>query len=181
MGGEGATSRPAVSPATAAPRRSLPSVQNAGPLLEGWCHLWGAAGLAPEISLEISTRMTRSLGRCYPDRQLIRIADFVLEESEELFREVLCHEAAHLAAYQLHGKSIRPHGREWKALMVEAGYEPAVKFKGVGVRPAPEAVKPRQGLSALFLDLLGVLPLARARSIAFKRRGQKRSPDSRIE
>lgn len=98
-------------------------------LLQSWCELWDAADLTPEISVELSSRMTRSLGRCYPDRKLIRIAKFVLDDSEDLFQEVLCHEAAHLAAYHLHGKSIRPHGYEWKSLMLQAGYPPSVRFK----------------------------------------------------
>ena len=109
--------------------RSDPLPDNVPELLQGWCDLWGAADLVPEITVELSSRMTRSLGRCYPDRILIRIATFVLDESDKLFEEVLCHEAAHLAAYHFHGKSIRPHGHEWKSLMVQAGYPPSVRFK----------------------------------------------------
>lgn len=151
-------------------QKSPPDMQGS---LEDWCHLWGVDGLSTEIRVEISTRMTRSLGRCYPDRKLIRIASFVLQESEELFQEVLCHETAHLAAYRLHGRSIRPHGREWKALMATAGYEPAVRFKGLGVQPAPAVAKQKKGLMGPLLDLLGILPPERARSIAFKRLGAK--------
>ena len=98
--------------------------------LQSWCRAWGVADLAPRISVEISTRMTRSLGRCYPDQKLIRIAQFVLDQSKELFQEVLCHEAAHLAAYEIHGRTIRPHGPEWKVLIQQAGYEPKVKLSG---------------------------------------------------
>ena len=156
--------------ALAPAQKSPPEMQGS---LEDWCHLWGVDGLAAEIRVEISTRMTRSLGRCYPDRKLIRIASFVLRESEELFQEVLCHETAHLAAYHLHGRSIRPHGREWKTLMVEAGHEPAVRFKGLGVQPAPAVATPERGLMGPLLDLLAILPLDRARSIAFKRLGSK--------
>jgi predicted SprT family Zn-dependent metalloprotease len=107
-----------------------PALSNSHELLRSWCNIWGVSELAAEISVEFSSRMTRSLGRCYPDRKLIRIAEFVVEESQELFRKVLCHEVAHLAAYELHGNSIRPHGREWKVLMQQAGYSPSVKFTG---------------------------------------------------
>jgi SprT protein len=31
---------------------------------------------------------------------------------------------AHLAARELYGRSVRPHGAEWKALMANAGFEP---------------------------------------------------------
>lgn len=114
---------------TTSPNSKRPLPDNVPELLQGWCNLWGAGDLVPEITVELSSRMTRSLGRCYPDRNLIRIAIFVLDESDKLFEEVLCHEAAHLAAYHLHGKSIRPHGYEWKALVQQAGYAPAVRFK----------------------------------------------------
>ena len=112
-------------------------------LLEGWCESWSAADLAPEITVELSSRMTRSLGRCYPDRKLIRIARFVLDDSEDLFHEVLCHEAAHLAAYHLHGKSIRPHGYEWKSLMQQAGYPPSVRFKESRLQHLPPSPRRR--------------------------------------
>lgn len=112
-------------------------------LLQNWCELWGAADLTPEITVELSSRMTRSLGRCYPDRKLIRIARFVLDDSDDLFQEVLCHEAAHLAAYHLHGKSIRPHGNEWKSLMLQAGYPPSVRFKESRLQHMPPPPKSR--------------------------------------
>ena len=42
--------------------------------------------------------MTRSLGRCYPERRLIRLALSLNDAPRALFEEVLCHELAHLAA-----------------------------------------------------------------------------------
>lgn len=144
--------------------------------LQGWCDLWCADDLAPEISVELSSRMTRSLGRCYPDRKLIRIARFVLEDSDALFREVLCHEAAHLAAYHLHGRSIRPHGHEWKALMQMAGYPPAVRFKESRLTKVPPVARRQRapvfepGLVDSILGGLQSTLLKKARSPAFKRR-----------
>ena len=166
---------PAISSSRTAVPASVPG------LLQMWCGLWGADGLPGEISVEISTRMTRSLGRCYPDRKLIRIARFVLEESAELFQEVLCHEAAHLAAYHLYGRSIRPHGQEWKALMQKAGYAPTVRFKESRLtrlppprtrvrttKRAPRAV--RRGWIDSILDGLQVTVLKSAGSSAYRRR-----------
>jgi hypothetical protein len=166
---------PAISSSRTAVPAGVPS------LLQEWCDLWGADGLPSEISIEISTRMTRSLGRCYPNRNLIRIARFVLEESAELFREVLCHETAHLAAYHLHGPSIRPHGAEWKALVHEAGYAPTVRFKGSRLTRLPPArtrrrkpARPpravRRGWIDSILDGLQVAVLKRAGSSAYRRR-----------
>ena len=112
--------------------------------LQSWCHVWGADDLAAQITVEFSSRMTRSLGRCYPERNLIRIAQFVLEDSDALVQEVLCHEAAHVAAYHLHGTSIRPHGPEWKALMLAAGYPPTVRFRREALF-VPPARPPKRG------------------------------------
>jgi hypothetical protein len=121
--------------------------------LASWCHLWGADDLAPKITVEFSSRMTRSLGRCYPDRNLIRIAKFVLEDSDALVQEVLCHEAAHLAAHHLHGGSIRPHGPEWKALILMAGYPPTVRFKLESVPRSPVRARKRRTLVSIIESL----------------------------
>lgn len=121
--------------------------------LRSWCHLWGADDLAPKITVEFSSRMTRSLGRCYPDRNLIRIAQFVLDKSDALVQEVLCHEAAHLAARHLHGGSIRPHGPEWKALMLMAGYPPSVRFKLEPISRPPVKARKRRTLASIIDSL----------------------------
>lgn len=137
--------------------------------LQGWCDLWNVGELAPEISVEISSRMTRSLGRCYPDRKLIRLARFVLEHSEDLFQEVLCHEAAHLAAYELHGRSIRPHGPEWKALIQMAGYPPSVRYKGVPLSRLPPTAHSRRPSKSILGSLRTEL-MSRVRALAFSKR-----------
>jgi SprT protein len=41
---------------------------------------------------------------------------------------VLCHELAHLAVHRLHGRSAKPHGPEWRALMQAAGYPPVTSL-----------------------------------------------------
>ena len=139
------------------------------PRLKEWGELWGVREIEPEIKVEISSRMTRSLGRCYADRKLIRIARFVAEESGELFEEVLCHEAAHVAAYHLHGRSIRPHGREWRALVQTAGYEPSVKYKGEHFAVRVTRVRRKSPLGTVLNRLQAALANG-MRSPAFKRR-----------
>jgi predicted SprT family Zn-dependent metalloprotease len=67
--------------------------------------------------------MTRSLGRCQPEQKRIRLASWLREAPGELLAEVLCHEAAHVAVHELHGRGCRPHGSEWKSLMRAAGYD----------------------------------------------------------
>ncbi len=91
--------------------------------LRKWCFLWQVSELLPEISVSISRRMTSSLGRASYRRKHVGLQHTLLDPSAaELLREVLCHEVAHLAAYELHGTTIRPHGREWRALLIAAGY-----------------------------------------------------------
>ena len=46
----------------------------------------------------------------------------------ELLVEVLCHELAHVVAYELNGRNCRPHGPEWASLMRQAGYAPRIRI-----------------------------------------------------
>jgi len=91
--------------------------------------LWGLPGMVDDVSLEFSRRFRRSLGRCWPTQGRIRLAAFLFEGDPGLLEEVLCHELAHVAAFRLHGRRIRPHGPEWKALLVQAGFEPRARFR----------------------------------------------------
>jgi predicted SprT family Zn-dependent metalloprotease len=72
--------------------------------------------------------MSRSLGRCALRTGDIRLNARLLDGPEAALLEVACHEAAHAASYILHGPKARPHGREWKALMRAAGYQPIVRW-----------------------------------------------------
>lgn len=110
------------------------------PLLVPWAAVWQRPGLEERLHISFSTRMTRSLGRCHPERRTIRLASWLREAPVALFAEVLCHEAAHVAAFELHGRSCRPHGAEWKALMRAAGFEPRVR---VPAELLPESVRIR--------------------------------------
>jgi predicted SprT family Zn-dependent metalloprotease len=92
--------------------------------VDRWLHLWDVPQLEAKSRIEWSPRLTRSLGRCYPDKRLIRIASYLESAPDGLLQEVLCHEMAHLATRELHGRKARPHGPEWKALMQKAGFEP---------------------------------------------------------
>ena len=77
-----------------------------------WLEVWSTPKLVHEATIEWSHRLTRSLGRCYPERRLIRLAPSLNDAPRALLEEVLCHELAHLAAREIHGPQIRPHGPE---------------------------------------------------------------------
>jgi len=96
--------------------------------LNEWAGVWSVPDLADRVHFEISSRMRTSLGRCYPQAGKVRLNAALLDEPEELLREVACHEAAHVAVYLLHGNAVRPHGREWKELMTAAGFAPRVRM-----------------------------------------------------
>jgi hypothetical protein len=106
--------------------------------LDHWLQTWNTADLAAQTRIEFSPRLTRSLGRCYPDRRLIRISSHLEGAPDGLLQEVLCHEMAHLATRELHGRNVRPHGPEWKALMTSAGFEPRTRLPSPNGAPLPE-------------------------------------------
>jgi SprT protein len=105
--------------------------------LDHWLQTWNTADLAAQTRIEFSPRLTRSLGRCYPDRRLILISSHLEGAPDGLLQEVLCHEMAHLATRELHGRNVRPHGPEWKALMTSAGFEPRTRLPSPNGAPRP--------------------------------------------
>ena len=122
-----------------------------GPLWEKarrWEEAWGLPGLLDSVTVEFSTRMRVSLGLCRPVQGRIRLAASLLNGGADpgtgglpasearsslrngnahLLEEVLCHELAHVAVHRLYGRRAKPHGPEWKSLLVKAGYEPRVR------------------------------------------------------
>ncbi len=108
-----------------------------------WGELWGVPHLADSVTVEFSPRFRSSLGLCRPGEGRIRLAAHLANGRPELLEEVLCHELAHVAVYRLHGRSVRPHGPEWKGMVRAAGFEPRVRFhREEGGFPA-RATRPR--------------------------------------
>jgi predicted SprT family Zn-dependent metalloprotease len=89
-----------------------------------WFSQWGLAGFEQHITVSVSSRLRRALGRCYARRRQIVVAERLQEMKPSLFEEVLCHEVAHMAVFELFGEECRPHGPEWARLMRLAGFEP---------------------------------------------------------
>jgi SprT protein len=110
--------------------------------LRHWAVRWSLAGFEERVRVSFSTRLRTSLGRCVPAHAEIRVASFLLTGPPGLLHEVLCHEAAHVAAVELHGSGIRPHGPEWKALMAAAGFGPRVRIPVGEVDPLLRQVGP---------------------------------------
>ncbi len=96
--------------------------------LAAWAEVWGVPELPFRVCISYSGRLQSTLGRCEPREGLIRLNPGLLEGSPDALREVVCHEAAHVAAWLLHGRRAQAHGAEWKQLMRLAGYEPRVRW-----------------------------------------------------
>ncbi len=94
-----------------------------------WAMLWSVPGLRSRVSVSFSRRMRRSLGRCVPTQRVVRLNPWALQGNPKLLDEVLCHELAHVATFELHGSKVRPHGPQWGALMRKAGFEPRVRAR----------------------------------------------------
>jgi predicted SprT family Zn-dependent metalloprotease len=91
--------------------------------------LWEVPTLERNVHVSFSRRCRRALGRAHPTTGVVRLHAGLLQESAALLDEVLCHEAAHIAAYLQSGRRrIRPHGLEWQTLMRTAGYVPRVRM-----------------------------------------------------
>lgn len=97
------------------------------PLLDQWGQIWGLPKLASGVSITYSPRLRKSLGRCRPATGRITLSAMLQEATPERRAEVLCHEAAHVAAYRLHGRATNPHGAEWEKLVRLAGFQPSVR------------------------------------------------------
>lgn len=87
------------------------------------------ADFDPGIRIRFRDRMTTSLGRTYPARSRIHLnAALASAENADLLREVVSHELAHLAAKAISQKRPKPHGPEWRELVMSAGFEPRLSI-----------------------------------------------------
>jgi predicted SprT family Zn-dependent metalloprotease len=86
--------------------------------------VWELPGLPREIDVVFSERLQSRLGRATPLTGKVALHIALAGAPRALLREVLCHEAAHVAVFWRHGENRRPHGPEWAKLVREAGYEP---------------------------------------------------------
>ena len=94
-----------------------------------WARLWDIPSLASQVTVEFSSRMTRSLGRCYPERRLIRLSERLTKTPPSILQETLCHELAHIAVHELNGGKSSPHGPAWAELMRIAGFQPRTRLR----------------------------------------------------
>src|SRR5262245_102885 len=94
-----------------------------------WAKLWRTPELTQHVTISFSPRLRKALGRVRPSSGMITLNADLASGPQSLLLEVLCHEAAHVAAYLLHGHRAKPHGPEWRMLVRAAGYEPSLILK----------------------------------------------------
>ena len=84
--------------------------------------------LPDRVQITFSPRLTRRIGRALPHRGQIRLGETLRKGPAKALREVLCHELAHIAVYLRYGRRPKPHGREWRGLVQQAGQIPRVSL-----------------------------------------------------
>lgn len=84
--------------------------------------LYGLSMSYPTVSFKLRGK---TAGKAFVTRWEVRYNAVLLEENKEKFLgRTVPHEVAHLVARRLHtGRSIRPHGPEWKKIMRDFGVE----------------------------------------------------------
>lgn len=101
---------------------------NPARVLAQWAKLWSSPRLVEIVTISFSTRLKKSLGRVCPETGVIRLNSRLQNAPRGFLIEVLCHEAAHVAVYLVHGSKPKPHGPEWCDLMRRAGYQPSTRL-----------------------------------------------------
>ncbi len=88
--------------------------------------IWGdylKSFCTPEIRFDIKSR--NIWGEATPEKHLIRFNMAALKSDPGKFCQItVVHEMAHLITHQLYGPRTKPHGKEWKMVMVLLGAKP---------------------------------------------------------
>jgi len=103
-------------------------IQGIAGSLAHWAELWGVPSLRNRVALRTSSRFRRSLGSYRATHSEITLAAWLVDGPSALLEEVLCHEAAHAAVHFVYGERVKPHGPEWRDLMVKAGTPARVRI-----------------------------------------------------
>ncbi|WP_409419492.1 SprT family zinc-dependent metalloprotease [Marinomonas sp. RS-M-Aa-14] len=68
----------------------------------------------------------KAAGTAHLQKNELRFNYFMYQQNPtEFLNSVVPHEVAHMVVYQIYGNSVKPHGKEWQAVM----------FKVFGIRP----------------------------------------------
>lgn len=90
--------------------------------------IWANPELPGSVDIVFSSRLTRTLGRADVVRRRVTLAA-CLNGTGAVFDEVLCHELAHIVAFDMVGRAERVHGATWQRLVAMAGFVPRRKLQ----------------------------------------------------
>jgi predicted SprT family Zn-dependent metalloprotease len=89
-------------------------------------HKLGHPELIRSVPVEFSTRMTKTMGLAYPNTYRIKLSRQHFDIASPAQRaQTIIHEACHIIQFIDHRGS-KPHGAEWKRLMVKMGVKPLI-------------------------------------------------------
>lgn len=100
-----------------------PSTPATRSCLRSLAHVWRQPSVSG-LRLRFNRLLKKTIARLLADDGVIEFNTTVARLDVRRRREVICHEAAHFVVWQRYGRSVRPHGPEWVALVELAGFEP---------------------------------------------------------
>ncbi|MEP4076721.1 MAG: SprT family zinc-dependent metalloprotease [Haloferula sp.] len=108
------------------PKRAARALHEADPELEKWCRIslgeLGLTSLARKVRVGWNPRMRTTAGRAWWPDAMIEMNPRLKDISEEEIQRTLCHELAHLVAYERAGRRrIKAHGVEWQVACADLG------------------------------------------------------------
>ncbi len=93
---------------------------------------WQEHDLLDSIEMRGNRRMRTRAGVAYLVSRRIELNPRLLAQNPEMVHECFAHELAHIVVYARHEKKARAHGKEWRSLMRQVGFEPeAVHYMDV--------------------------------------------------
>ena len=94
----------------------------------GWIRQWRVPTLLRQISVRRNNLLRTTVARWCEKMKCLELGPkfFKMTGRQD---EILCHELAHAAAVQIHGRGVSPHGPEWRALVAAAGFSPRSALK----------------------------------------------------
>jgi predicted SprT family Zn-dependent metalloprotease len=89
-----------------------------------------------ELEIALNHTLRATLARWIPPRNVLEISATAKSRGGRALREIISHEAAHVVVWDRFGRTARPHGPEWAALVRAAGFEARATLVRCGQRRA---------------------------------------------
>ena len=102
----------------------MPVNDNLNQIVRDLCHIWDHPDISAEVQIFYSHRLRTSLGLADPINKQIKLNPCLQQAEDKLVESVICHELAHIITFNRFGRRAKPHGHQWRLLMIAAGVEP---------------------------------------------------------